>query len=748
MRVGRDTLEDPRPTADALHAYWVAREPVVVELEVSPLELKRAETHEGEPYALDPSFELSRERLHFLVWANNYDATRGEPIWWHARLAMSRLGLPSHAQAEVDLDGARWCDGGPRGSVPFPVLHRESIEVGSQALTLPLHRPIDDLLDNEQRAAVLSTGHSARVLAPAGSGKTRVLTARFRHLLESGYEPSRVAALAYNKRAALEMAGRVQTGAHSVRTLHSLGYSLLRRFRGNPGVAGQAQVRNILRGLVKAAPQLNADPLAPYLEALQTVRLGLLSPEEVEAEREDLPGFAKAFPHYRRRLAEANLVDHDEQIYAAIELLLHNTEARKTAQRECTHLLVDEFQDLTPAFLLLIRLLSAPGYQVFGVGDDDQVIYGYCGATPDYLVNYSRYFPGASGHMLKTNYRCPAGVVEAANNLLARNQQRVAKRATAAASLENPPEVLLAAHQDWPGQAARQIRHWLAQREPVEIAVLARVNSVLMPLQVLLQQENIAHSKVVDESVLQRTGLRSALAYWRLCTQPARWSVDDLTDALRRPNRMLRREVIEAAGRCREKTELRRFARKQEPWPQSQLEEFLDDLDRLTHRAGRGPAAFFRALRSETDFLSALDSLDAAGLGAAGSSHRDDLAALEALAALCGQDQEFEEWLREWLRTGESTDNGIRLSSVHRVKGLEWPCVLIYGAEQGLFPHRLSEDKEEERRIFHVALTRAREHCVLLGTSETLSPMVKELLPPRLKKARKAKKKGKRKGGP
>ena len=97
-------------------------------------------------------------------------------------------------------------------------------------------------------------------------------------------------------------------------------------------------------------------------------------------------------------------MDHDEQIYGAIELLLNDPETRSRAQAFCQHLLVDEFQDLTPAFLLLIRLLSSPAYQIFGVGDDDQVIYGYAGATPDYLIDFPKYFPEASSLMLDTNY--------------------------------------------------------------------------------------------------------------------------------------------------------------------------------------------------------------------------------------------------------------------------------------------------------------------------------------------------------
>ena len=108
-------------------------------------------------------------------------------------------------------------------------------------------------------------------------------------------------------------------------------------------------------------------------------------------------------------MAEAGAVDFDEQIYQAIEILLTNPDARSVAQSKCRHLLVDEFQDLNPAHLLLIRLLAAPAYDCFGVGDDDQVIYAYSGATPEFLINFAHYFPGAGAHDLKVNYRCPTG---------------------------------------------------------------------------------------------------------------------------------------------------------------------------------------------------------------------------------------------------------------------------------------------------------------------------------------------------
>ena len=155
--------------------------------------------------------------------------------------------------------------------------------------------------------------------------------------------------------------------------------------------------------------QANTDTVLPYIDALSAVRLGLTSPATVEEQIPDAVGLADGFDAYREALAEAGAVDFDEQIYRAIEILLRDPEARSAAQSRCRHLLVDEFQDLNPAHMLLIRLLCAPAYDCFGVGDDDQVIYGYAGATPEYLINFEDYFPGAPGLRARGQLPVPAG---------------------------------------------------------------------------------------------------------------------------------------------------------------------------------------------------------------------------------------------------------------------------------------------------------------------------------------------------
>src|SRR6185437_14031869 len=255
--------------------------------------------------------------------------------------------------------------------------------------------------------------------------------------------------------------------------------------------------------------------------------------------------FAAMFYAYRAGLTRDDATDFDGQIAAAAETLLREPGIRRDLQRECRHLLVDEFQDLRPAHLLLVRLVAAPAYDVFGVGDDDQVIYGYSGADPAFLIAFSSYFPAAGDHPLEVNYRCPPPVVDGARMLLAHNRRRVDK--VMRAGREASPEFASALQVErYAGEAIAPratdlIDAWLAEGAPPEsIAVLCRVNSGLLPVQVLAHDRGLPVTAAVGENFLRRTGVRSALAYVRIACAVAdgnQIAGGDLGEIARRPNR-------------------------------------------------------------------------------------------------------------------------------------------------------------------------------------------------------------------
>ncbi len=238
-------------------------------------------------------------------------------------------------------------------------------------------------------------------------------------------------AVAYNKKAQLELEerthGLLAPGEHAQRA-RATGCSPTTTAAA-PRVLDERDVRRMIDDVVpRGRPRANTDRLAPYLEGLTAIRLGLRDPDEVEAERDDVPGLAgRVRPVPRRAAQQRGAVDFDDQIYRAIEVLLTDGEFRRRVQAGYRHVLVDEFQDLTPAHVLLLRLLATPGLDVFGVGDDDQVIYGHAGADPAFLIDFEQLFTGAAAHPLEVNYRCPVAVVDAAKALLGYNDFRVPK---------------------------------------------------------------------------------------------------------------------------------------------------------------------------------------------------------------------------------------------------------------------------------------------------------------------------------
>jgi len=761
LTVGAAELADPEAVVPRLHELWRLRRPVVIELACDPDQLREGESWTGPVHALAPSFTFWRERLHFLVWANTYDARSGDPVWWHGRKAARLLADRGVRALDPDDTGdgdvvtgegvPLWIDGGPPDPPPADdgtgVVHRWSAEAGVLRAATSVGAVAD--LATDQLAAVEHGSGPARVIAPAGSGKTRVLTERVRLLVRRGGHPGSITALAYNTRAAEEMRERladvVGPGGPHIRTLNSVALWICSTFgpAGPPAVLEEMAARDLVQEVFAVRRQANTDTTAPYLAALSAVRLGLVSPSAAEEAYPDAVGLADGFATYRSLLAERNQVDFDEQIYRAIEVLLADPAARAAAQARCRRLLVDEFQDLTPAHLLLVRLLCAPAFDCFGVGDDDQVIYGYAGASPEFLVDFDAYFPGAADHPLEVNYRCPPAVVAAARNLLTRNGRRVAKVIrTPDGAADRPPVgggplagAGALAVRTVPGDEAADaaveiLRAWLADGvPPSDIAVLARVGSALLPVQVACQESGIPCATPLGTTALGRTGIRTAFAYLRIGADPGAIRRDDVRDTIRRPSRGIAPMVVDMVTKrpTTSVADIRRLAGRLSGRDVAKLHAYADDLEAVATAATRSTAAALEVVRTGIGLDATLSALDGSRAGADRSTHGDDMAALHSLAGLHPDAATFAHWLREVVSRPAPPGPVVELSTVHRIKGKEWGHVLVVGASAGLVPHRLSDDVEGERRVFHVALTRAGSQAVVLGDREAPSPFLAEL---------------------
>ncbi len=737
-------LTSPSHALRVLRGASHAGDRLVIEL-ATPFEREPMLVTEAEPYELGPTFAFDLEELHHLVWANSVDARDPDrPSWLGLDRAVAAGVTPSPPGSPGDIalaDGTvAWLDGGPvRHRDPIdglPVVHAVGIEHGS-AVVPTANESRADLAD-DQLAAVSHEGGGARIIAPAGSGKTRVLTERARHLITAwNLPPSAISLVAFNKRAQEEMLERTtDLPGLQVRTLNALALAIV---NGTPPFAPQPQswrtidepdVRRIIGDLVDFPRRRNSDPIGPWIEALTVIRLGLVEPEEVEGRYDgDVDGLAVAWPGYRKTLERRGAVDFDDQIYRALLVLLRDPTARRTAQRACRIMLVDEFQDLTPAHLLLIRLLAAPGSAVFGVGDDDQTIYGYNGADPAWLIDFAELFPGSGEHPLEVNYRCPAGVVDVVDRLLRHNQRRVSKTIRSASTDTSGWSV--DASVDAVGASRSAVEQALSTgAAPSDIAVLTRVNALLAPVQVALVVAGIPIAGGVGLEFADRTAVRTVLAWLRLANAGRGGSLapDDIREALRRPSRSFHPRITDWVSEQSSVVDLNKLAgRLTNERDAERVIDFAADVQTLQKLVASGATTsdLLLTLIDEIGLAGSVASLDANRRGMNRSAQGDDLTAVIHLAALHDDPTTFERWMRTQLAT-KRAPGGVLLSTVHRVKGQEWPHVVVHLADAEQYPHRLADDVEEERRLFHVAITRASAHATIV-TGARPSPFVAEL---------------------
>lgn len=748
IRVDSSTLRSNHSALTELHIAWASRSPVVVELALDPAALLEEESTDEPPWALGMHFLFPRERLRFLVWANNADCrltVTDHPggRWWHAVKAQHVPGVTlaqGDEPGDIRLPDGRlaWVDGGPRDGLQTNglVVHREDLEAGVIA---PVGQPVDETLlatlTPDQQGAV-AAGHGAvRVPAPAGSGKTRVLAARLATVLGArNCPPGGVLALVYNTRAAEELRERVGVPAVTIKTVHAHAYGLLRRYLPALRVLDEREVRSSLATIVDVPRKANSDPIGPWIDAFDAVRANLQDPEAAAQHYgADLPNFAAHFRTYRERLRASQVVDFAEMVPWAIDLLLTNPQIRAAEQAKASQMLVDEFQDLTPAYLFYIRLLASPQLAVFGVGDDDQVIYGHAGANPAFLIDFDQYFPGSSSHTLATNHRCPADVVTKTNTLLAHNKTRIPKEIQyGPQATSNPVTVHEVNAEDGADKAVEVITSLVERGVPLhDIVVLARVNVALLPVQAALTNAGIALASPITPGLLERSAVRACLTYLRLAID-AEMAGSDLAEILHRPLRAIPGHVKQSlSGRRWTLDELHAFPMNLTEFQSRAWKEFLTELRELRRHAGTRPTAeLLRRIIVDIDLGSAAKELEDSRNNPGASTHTDDLAAIRLVAEYCPDPHEFDAFLQRVVNPPPATGPAITLSSIHKVKGLEWPYVLVVGANEGVMPHRMAQQPveiEEERRVFHVAITRAQTQLDIIAHRHAPSRFIKEM---------------------
>ena len=640
-------------------------------------------------------------------------------------------------------------------------------------------------LNPRQREAVVHAGTPLLIVAGAGSGKTRVLTHRIGWLLaERHVHPGEIMAITFTNKAAAEMKERVDAlvGRRSlamwVSTFHSMCVRILRREAKHLGVRSQFSVYDAddtrrLVGLVARDLELDPKKFAARGLAAQISnhKNELLGPEEAaeRATNEFERKVAEVYGLYQARLRSANAFDFDDLIMETVSLLQRLPDVAEYYRRRFRHVLVDEYQDTNHAQYVLVRELVAPAYagqepgELCVVGDADQSIYAFRGASIRNITEFERDFPSAHTVLLEQNYRSTQTILSAANAVIARNADRRDKRLWTAAG-DGPKVVGYVADNEHDEAAfvAGEIDRLVDNGEirNCDVAVFYRTNAQSRVFEDVFLRVGLPYRVVGGVRFYERREIRDALAYLRVLSNP------DDTVSLRRilnvPKRGIgeRAEEIVAQYADRERISFAAALRVAAERPerlgalatrsQRCIAGFVAMLDGLRELLDEGSDAadLLEAIYARTGYTAELEASDdpqdasrvenlaelvTVAREFAGDAAVADLAVEEAVdnAGLAPADDATGEpepgSLAAFLERvalvadadsiPDNDDGMVTLMTLHTAKGLEFPVVFLTGLEDGVFPHMraMSEPAElaEERRLAYVGITRARERLYL-----------------------------------
>ncbi|MEA2476928.1 MAG: ATP-dependent helicase UvrD/PcrA [Actinomycetota bacterium] len=603
-------------------------------------------------------------------------------------------------------------------------------------------------LNPVQREAVTQPGGPVLVVAGAGSGKTRVLTYRIAHLIAEGVNPFAILAITFTNKASDEMKRRVAELVGSiaqkmwVSTFHSACVRILRReaprlgIRSSFSIYDSADSERLIKLCMK---DLNVDPkrMPPraVAAAISDAKNKLTDAGHYAdfAENPWERSIAQVYGEYQRRLTESSALDFDDLIMRCIEIFDRFPDALHNYQNRFEHILVDEFQDTNFAQARFATLLAGQSRNIFVVGDADQGIYAFRGATIKNLLDFERDWPDAHVITLEQNYRSTGTILSAANAVIEHNAMRKPKALwTEAEGGELITRYHAQNEHDEAAWVAAEIKRLTELGHQLrDMTVFYRTNAQSRVLEEIFARAEIPYRVVGGVRFYERKEIKDLLAWLRAAMNP--------------PDAVSVARAAQAPRRGIGDASLGRVAEYARQWQMSLGEAFdmADEVPGVSRRALAGIAEvsqIFGRIRSAAEEGRPVaeiveETWDVTGYMEELRSERsfESLSRQENLRELAGVAREYDQASPDGGLTGfleqialitdtdevEGQEVGVTFMTLHNAKGLEFPVVFIVGMEEGVFPHIRSlgdpDQLEEERRLCYVGITRARERLYLLN---------------------------------
>lgn len=580
-------------------------------------------------------------------------------------------------------------------------------------------------LSEAQTRAVAHAEGTCICLAGPGSGKTTVITQRVKYLIEKrGVSPSGILVITFTKAAAIEMKerfGRLMGGKYlpvTFGTFHAVFFGILKN-------AYHYTAANILREEQKyqflkeitGSMNLEIEDEAEFLSGI-TMEISKVKNDRIALEHYYSANcsdeiFREIYGRYQQKLGSARLLDFDDMLVYTYELLKERKDIREGWQRRFPYILIDEFQDINQIQYDVIRLLAAPKNNLFIVGDDDQSIYRFRGARPEIMLNFGKDYPEAKLVKLEANYRSTENIIKAAGRVIVNNTMRYPKEIhgvkAAGEKIEVHGFVTQAQENTF---LVRKVKEYLeGGYRPEDIAVLFRTNTGGRLMISKFMEYNIPfRMRDIMPNIYEHWIARDIISYIRMA-QGSRERKEFLR-VINRPKRYVSREALDSMEISFEN--LREYYEDKE-WMTERIDKLEYDLGLLKNMTPYAAINFIRRGIGYEEYL-----FDYAQYRRMKPEELYEI--LNELQEAAKNFKTYEDWFRHMEEYAETLkrqakeqqdSHAVNFTTLHSAKGLEFPIVFLADANEGNMPHRkavLDADMQEERRMFYVGMTRAKEH--------------------------------------